>query len=468
MSLSIALDLGTSKIKAATLSHDGSLQNLQEVDSPPPYINGLICEYDPKEYLRLSTELLKEIIKDNPGKKNLGISSQRSSFLLWNRKSGEPITPLISWQDRRAKDWCERHASLNEAIYKRTGLPLSPHYAGPKLASMTEKDANLRNYIDSGLCLFGNLETYLIWNWSKKQCHHTDISMAARTLLADPEKSEWDSEVLLTSGIPKSIFPSINSSSGHDIPLINNIFLKATVSDQASGTLATLGEQGEGTLINIGTGAFVLKPTGKEFRKVPGYLSGPLYENKEKQRFYSIEGTVNGGGAVADRFGSISALIPSSDPTPKSFCIPDLMGLGSPHWKPEITLIFSEDAKKLPPEQKRRIILEGIIFRIREILEGMEKECPSGPIYLSGGLSKEIFVSKGLASCLQKEIKLLSNTESSLMGAARLAAGLKPFAVQKKKILLPDESCKYLHGKYEQWKEWMDTALLRNSSPRSH
>lgn len=457
MSLSIALDLGTTKIKAAILSQDGDLSNFQEVDAPPPYTHGLICEYDPKEYLQRSTDLLKDLIKNIPGKKNLGISSQRSSFLLWNKKSGEPITPLISWQDRRAKDWCERHAPLAQNLYKRTGLPLSPHYAGPKLASMMEKDANLRNYIDSGLCLFGNLETYLIWNWSDKKYHHTDITMAARTLLADPRTAEWDSEVIMSSGIPKSIFPTINSTTGYEIPLFDEIILKSTVSDQASGALATLGEEGLGTLINIGTGAFVLMPTGQEFRKVPGYLSGPFYENEKKQRFFSLEGTVNGGGAVADRFGSGPIPLPISDATPDAFCIPDLMGLGSPYWKPEVTLTFSESAKKLPPEQKRRIILEGIIFRIREIIEGLEEACPTGPITLTGGLSKEMFISKGLSSCLQKEISLLSDAESSLMGAARLAAGLEPITQQKKQVLQPGEACEYLHDKYKLWKEWLNT-----------
>jgi len=177
----LALDLGTTRIKLGELRANGELRVIGTRDSPRVAGAGLVRESDAARWLNAVRELLAGA---GGGGMPLGLSSQRSSFLLWRRADGHPLTPLISWQDRRAQDWCDRHPHLEPVIARRAGLRLSPHYAGPKLASLLEQRPDWRGGLAGGETLFGTLDTWVAWSLSARREHVTDLSMAARTGLA--------------------------------------------------------------------------------------------------------------------------------------------------------------------------------------------------------------------------------------------------------------------------------------------
>jgi glycerol kinase len=194
-----------------------------------------------------------------------------------------------------------------------------------------------------GEVLFGTLETYLIWHWSERRAHETDLSMAARTLLVDVRRGAWSDSACAAFGVPLAALPAIVATAGRDTRLENDVRLAGTIADQASGLLAMLAESGEAALVNLGTGCFVLRPAGSVFEPTPGYLCGPL-RGAGRRAGFALEGTINGGGASVARFGDAPVELSAFDRCPDAFCLPDENGVGAPHWRAMQPFEFSPAA----------------------------------------------------------------------------------------------------------------------------
>lgn len=450
-----AIDLGSTRLKAARLDGSGNLEVLGSAACPPLSGSGLIREMGPVSLYDAATDELRRAAEADPAG-TLAISSQRSSFLLWDRDSGKAATPVISWQDRRAEPWCRSHPDWAERIAAATGLVLSPHYAGPKLASLFAASPDLRTGMAEGRLLFGTLETYLIWRWSEGAAHRTDLSMAARTQMVDLAAGDWSGELLDLFDVPRRGLPDIVPTTGHSTPLPNGLTVTATVSDQAAGALATLGDARDTALVNLGTGGFVLHGTPSPGGIAPGLLVGPTLGDDVTR--YAVEGTINGIGPLAEGMGPGPTELPQVDQFPAAFCLPDANGVGAPHWRAEVSTTFSPQAKRLPLTDLRRVALEGIVFRVREILEAIGQSHETRRIFLSGGLSAEPFVGEALAACTGLPVFLVELREASLLGAARLGAGLDPFADPALRPVVPEGGA-YLDDKYHRWRSWLGALL---------
>jgi len=197
----LALDLGSTRFKLGTIDAAGRLIDIRTVPAPALSGSDTIREGKPAEYLHAIDALIEPIAagKSLP----LGLVCQRSTFVVWDRHSGNALTPVVSWQDRRADDWCAAHADIEPALIRHTGLLLSPHYAGPKLATMIAADAELAARLHSGDALFGNLDAWLSWHWSGGAQHQTDVTMAARTAMFDIDASDWADDLLAIFGVPR-------------------------------------------------------------------------------------------------------------------------------------------------------------------------------------------------------------------------------------------------------------------------
>ena len=184
----IALDLGTTSIKAALLDSQGQLSHLITQPAPPMDHQHGRYESNALDYVILAEEVLRQCtasLHTMHIKPVLGLSCQRSSFLVWERSSGQPVTPLISWQDDRGADCCDRLAMHTEAIQKLTGLRLTAYYFAPKLNVMLRQHLDWRAKLEQGEWLTGTLDSFLIWRWTLGKHFMTDASLAARTLLMD-------------------------------------------------------------------------------------------------------------------------------------------------------------------------------------------------------------------------------------------------------------------------------------------
>ena len=450
----VALDLGTTRVKAGFLDATGHMEVRANLPAPPLEVRGVEVTSDADAWVRVAGAALANVLEET-GKVSLplGLSCQRSSFLLWDAATGHPRTPLVSWQDRSAAAWCQAHVEAESWIRPLTGLRLSPHYAGPKLAALLERHAAWRAELASGALSFGTLESFLIQSWSGGSTRVTDLSMAARTLLADPLQGSWSSRLLQFFDVPAAALPRLVPTSGREDELTNGLRCAASVADQAAAALALFRPGREDLLVNLGTGGFVLRSTGDRFRPRAGYLAGPLRGGATP--LFALEGTINGGAREADAQAAGPTALPAVDPSPEAFCFPDEAGAGAPRWNPAARFTLSDAALALPAADRRRVVLEGLVFRIREISDDLQSDSDVDRVLLSGGLAQDPFVGTALAACLGRDIDVVLDGETSLLGAARLAAGIEePSHVATRRVPAPREE-HWLRAKYQRWRAWV-------------
>ena len=187
----IALDLGTTSIKAGLLDQHGALSHIIALPAPVISVNDGRYESDALLYAVTAERVLSECLAQTNTKPPLGLCSQRSSFLIWDKASGQPLTRLISWQDNRGKASCEDLREHESIIRDLTGLRLTPYYFAPKLRIVLQEHPEWRGQLGRGELLVGTLDTFLIWRWSGDKLHVTDASMSARTLLMDVQQQQW-------------------------------------------------------------------------------------------------------------------------------------------------------------------------------------------------------------------------------------------------------------------------------------
>lgn len=454
----LAIDLGSTRFKLGCADAAGNLIRVDAVAAPPMSGAGLVREIDASEFLGRVDRLLDTYpgdVTDLP----LGLVCQRSTFLVWDRDSGRALTPVISWQDRRAANWCELHLDADELLRRRAGLLMSPHYAGPKLAAMLDDDPNLAAALKHGDALFGNLDAWLVWTWTNGASHRTDLTMAARTAMVDISAADWSDELLDLYRVPRGALPDIVTSDEAAVDLINGLRLTASIADQGSGALAVLDPREDAALVNLGTGGFVLRPVGDANTRIRGYLTAPILSSRQRGDRHVLEGTINGAGPAVDRFGAGPSPLPARDPCPDGFAIPDLAGIGAPHWRPELGLTLSSAARLAKPADQRRVVIEGLLFRIFEILCDVGDGRLPEAVYLSGGLAREPGVASGLASLLGQPVHVFDEPEATLLGAVRLALDIDPFAAVDAERIEPSDAGAYLRAKFPRWSEWLRGVL---------
>jgi glycerol kinase len=457
--IAVGVDLGSTAIKAGVLDARGRLTGIRSVAAPPLRGEGNLREGDAEAYATAADGLVHEVAKGVPRGTPLGLATQRSTFTLWDRRDGRPWFPMISWQDRRAAAWCDRNRASEAEIVRRTGLPLSAHYVGPKLAAMRESDETFAAALLSGRFAFGTLETFLLWRWSAGHRHETDVTVAARTLMLDVESDDWSPGLLRRFGVPARLLPAVVPTTGRRLTIESGSEVETTLSDQAAAALAVFDPARRTALVNFGTGAFVLCPTDRPELRKPGYLLAPVLAGADGERRYALEGTVNGAGPAVDTFSPGPTELPESDPCAEGFAVPDQAGLGSPYWRPDVGLTLSPRASRLPGVDRRRIVLEGVLFRVRQILEALGEGAGPDRIVAAGGLTRDGAIVEGLAALLGRPVERLPETESGLLGASRLAAGLPPYAASATEPVEPGARGAYLSGKFAAWKRWLEDLL---------
>jgi len=444
--VAIAIDLGTTSIKISSINHNGTFTILDQINSPSLTYDDFKVTGDGKAYISVALNLLNKVSHSIEQPCKLAITSQRSSFLLWSKETGEIISPLISWQDRSATTFYHSYQNHNKRINKITGLIPSPYYLAYKLSQLITEEP----YTDLSNVLVGTLDSYLVWILSKGECHITDKSMAARTCLYDIHQSIWSSELLECFNIPENILPKVVPSK-LNLSLGNGKWeLNALIADQPASFLGVCQDENH-ININVGTGAFVLKETQEKQRIPKGYQKAIFYD--DGLIHLGVEGTLNGIPRTLEQanisFDNSELCITDG------LCCPDASGIGSPYWNPEVNFMTNiKDFERLPPIEKRSIIIEGIVFRITEIVEQIGSN--GNTVVVSGGASNDQVLVKTLASCSPYPLKVTSIQETTLRGALRLATGLKE---KSHLISIDQKENPYLLKKFKEWKKWMKESL---------
>lgn len=451
--LAIALDLGTTSIKAAVMDQAGALHQMYSQSAP--VITGSQGRYesDAIHYAQVAEHVLAQC--NLPSKAlPLGICYQRSSFLIWNKANGQPITSLISWQDNRGAAYGNKAAE--STVYELTGLYVTPYYLAPKLHVLLEENPDWRQQLEEGHWLVGTLDTFLIWRWTRGRYYIIDASMAARTLLMDRHQLQWSAVLCELFNIPAFILPRICSSERLNIELDSGLVLQASVGDQSAALIASVLNDATKALVNLGTGGFVIRYQEAENNKMAGYLHTLVYQEHSGYVHHAIEGTLNSIAAALSSYPVDECrfeMLANSN----IFCLAEPSGLGAPYFRDDWGIHFSCSIQHLTVVEIAVLLLEGIIFRVTRILEEFHRVNPLTSVYLSGGLSELAVLQQGIAQCAPIPVFYLLQKESSLKGAAMLASGVQVTNPIKQVEIVT--SHQILNKKYQRWKIWLDQLL---------
>jgi len=452
--LAIALDLGSTSVKAGLLRADGMLTDV--VSTAPPKLNASDGRYesDALAYAREAEQVLAQCLAQTNERPSLGLCSQRSSFLIWDRASGEVLTPLISWQDTRGA--CETLREKEGVIHELSGLCLTPYYFGPKLRVVLQDNPAWRERLECGEYLVGTLDTFLIWRWTGGKQFVTDASMAARTLLMDVKHQCWSSVLCEIFDIPLNCLAQIIPSVGANIKLDNGLRLQASMGDQSAAFFASVGADDKAGLVNLGTGGFVMRGMAQQQAGLDAYLRTLLYQHSDLHVRIALEGTLNSIAAALADFPVADCRVEDLAKT-DILCLAEPSGLGAPYFRKDFGIYFSHTVSHLSPQQIGALLLEGIIFRVARIVEEFHHASALERIYLSGGLSALACLQQGIAQCVTMDVYRIMQKETSLQGAALLAAGMVASGEVERINVQATSSA--LAQKYQRWKMWLDELL---------
>ncbi len=360
-----------------------------------------------------------------------GLSSQRSSVICWDRVTGQPLSPIFSWQDRRAHAWIDQLQPHADSVHRKTGLFLSPHYGASKLRWALDHLPAVRAAIDRQTLCWGPMASFVVFRLCAEQPFLADPQCAARTQLWNLQTQDWDPELLALFGLPQGFLPrsvpTCHVWGTLDLPGAA-IPLTAVNGDQSAAVFAFGWPEADSAYINIGTSAFVQRALTRFPGHVPRQLTGIILDDGSK-RVYMVEGNVNGAGTalewVSKELGieQLTMQIPQwlarLDKPP--LFLNGIAGLGGPFWQPEFESRFVGEAE---PWLKAVAVVESIAFLLQANIDHMNRYVPAAQrIRISGGVSLLDGLCQRLACISGLPVHRRDDPEASARGIAYLACG---------------------------------------------
>ena len=380
----------------------------------------------------------------------VGITNQRETTVVWNRRTGKPVSNAIVWQDRRTADKCRalREAGHQAMISAQTGLLLDPYFSGTKLAWILDNVEGARTAAERGELLFGTVDTYLIWNLTGGDVHATDATNAARTLLYDIRRGCWSAEICDLLNIPMGMLPDVRDSAD-DFGLTRpNVLGRAVPITGVAGDqqAATVGQAcfAPGMMKSTyGTGCFALLNTGAEPVQSRNRLLTTIAYQLDGKPTYALEGSIYIAGAVVqwlrDGLGIIRAasetqgLAARADAEQDVVIVPAFTGLGAPYWNAECRGAVFGVTRNTGPAEMARAALESVGYQTRDLIEAMQADWQTGEaapvLRVDGGMSASDWTMQFLSDILAAPVDRPAVLETTALGAAWLAgmqAGVYP------------------------------------------
>ena len=445
----IAIDSGTTSSRAMIFDHSGRVVSVSQKEHEQIYPKPGWVEHDPKEIWDRTQEVVEEAISKADASKDdiaaLGITNQRETAVVWDRNTGEPVYNAIVWQDTRTDKIVDELAKSGgqDRFRDKSGLPLATYFSAPKVRWILENVEGARDRADAGDLIFGNIDSWLIWNLTGGTdggLHITDVTNASRTLMMDLRSLSWDSATAQTIGVPESMLPEIHSSSEvygevKSGPLAG-IQIAGDLGDQQAATFGqTCFAVGEAKN-TYGTGNFMLINTGEELvHSKSGLLTTPCYRIGDQKPVYALEGSIAITGALVqwlrDNLKMIKAapeveeLASTVDDNGGLYIVPAFSGLYAPYWKSDARGVFAGLTRYVNAGHIARATLEATAYQSAEIVEAMATD--SGvtldSLKVDGGMVANEMLMQFQADILGVPVIRPEVAETTALGAA-YAAGL--------------------------------------------
>jgi glycerol kinase len=444
-----AIDQGTTSTRFMVFDRSGRTVAIAQREHAQILPQPGWVEHDPLEILRRMEEVIAEAMAQRglrPGDlAGMGITNQRETTIVWDRRTGRPLHNAIVWQDMRVAGEVARYAASggSDRFRAKTGLPLSTYFSSLKLRWLLENVTGLRAKAESGEALFGTVDSYVAWHLTggaQGGAHVTDVTNASRTQLMNLETLAWDAELLSAFAIPRAMLPRICSSSeviaAAVLPAVAGVPVAGILGDQQAALVGqTCLRPGE-VKNTYGTGCFLLMNTGE--RIVPsrcGLLTTVAYQFGKQKARYALEGSVAIAGALVqwlrDNLGLISksseieALARTVNDNGGVYFVPAFSGLYAPYWKANARGVVAGLTRYANRGHIARAVLEAVAFQTREVVEAMEKDSGIAldSLRVDGGMVVNELLMQFQADILNREVIRPAVQETTALGAA-YAAGL--------------------------------------------
>lgn len=440
----IALDQGTTSSRAILFNKKGDIVNIAQKEFQQIYPKSGWVEHDPQEIWSSQLAVFTEVLAKSKTKlesiKGIGITNQRETTVVWNRRTGEPIYNAIVWQDRRTADYCAKLIKDGhlEKVQEKTGLLIDSYFSATKIKWILDNVKGSRKLAERGELAFGTIDSWLIWNLTNGEKHVTDVTNASRTMLYNINDLKWDKDLLELFDIPESMLPEVKSSSevyGETSTELGSrrIPIAGIAGDQQAALFGQMCTKKGMAKNTYGTGCFLLMNIGNKPVKSENKLVTTIGWQIGKEVVYALEGSIFIGGAVVQwlrdelkiikKSSEVEALATSVDTTDGVYLVPAFAGLGAPHWDPNARGTLFGISRGTTDAHIARAALESIAYQTHDILKAMEADSKTKikELRVDGGATENQFLLQFQADILKSTVVKPKVTETTAMGAAFLA-----------------------------------------------
>ena len=444
----LSIDQGTTSSRAIIFDHDGKIVASSQREHQQIFPQAGWVEHDPMEIWvnvrEVSGEALSRAQLTRHDIAGIGITNQRETAIIWNRKTGQPVYNGLVWQDTRTQDLIDAvEASHGSELFrKKTGLPLATYFSASKIVWILDNVEGARSAAEAGELAFGTPDTWVLWNLTggvDGGVHATDVTNASRTLLMDLETCAWDSDLIAAWGIPASLLPEIRSSSeiyghAHSSSLLREVPISGILGDQQAATFGQAAFDAGESKNTYGTGNFLIVNTGeKPVHSKNGLLTTLAYQLGDEAPRYALEGSIAVTGSLIqwlrDNLGLISeaseveALAASVPDNGGCYVVPAFSGLFAPYWRSDARGVIVGLTRFINKGHIARAALEATAFQTREVLDAVNADAGVDltELKVDGGMVKNETLMQFQADILGVPVIRPQVAETTALGAAYVA-----------------------------------------------
>jgi len=439
----VAIDQGTTSTRAILFDVKGNVKFISQFEFKQYFPKNGWVEHNPNEIWLTTLKALRKVIKKASDLKgniiSLGITNQRETTILWDKKTGKPVYNAIVWQDRRTQTYCEKlkKRKYEKSFRKKTGLFIDPYFSATKIKWILENVKDSKKLLKSNNLLFGTVDTFLIWKLTKGKKHLTEATNASRTMLFNINNNKWDKEILRKLNIPKNILPEVKNSAD-DFGITNKkiigkeIPISAVLGDQQAAAVGQACFEKGSIKSTYGTGAFVIMNTGsKKIYSNNKLLTTICYRLNEKNT-YALEGSIFIAGAGVQWLRDKLKLINNAYETEKIakskknndgvYIVPAFSGMGAPYWRPDVRGLITGLTRNSDWKSLVRAVVESVAYQSYDLFNSMRKDgLKPRIIKVDGGMVSNNWFSQFLSDIINLNVIRPRVLETTALGVALFA-----------------------------------------------
>jgi glycerol kinase len=443
----LAIDQGTTGTTVFVVDARGRIRGRAYAEIRQFYPKPGWVEHDAEEIYRSVVTLSKKAIAaakvSASSIAGIGITNQRETFVVWERRSGRPVYRAIVWQCRRSASICDAIREREDEVARRTGLVIDPYFSGTKLKWLLDEKPELRARGQRGELCFGTIDTWLVYRLSRGAEFVTDYTNASRTMMFNLARRDWDDEMLAMLGVPREMLPRAASSRGPIAEAVAGILapqaipIAAVIGDQQSALYGQGAVEPGDSKATYGTGAFLLMNTGGKMTPSENRLLTTAALGPAGEPAYALEGSVFIAGAAvqwlrdglkivrsaADTDAEARASLAKNKDRTQPYVVPAFVGLGAPRWDANARGAIVGITRGTTRADIVRATLDSIAYQVRDVIVAMESDTgrPMGELRADGGATANRYLMQFQADILGKPVRRAKIAETTAMGAAMLA-----------------------------------------------